>query len=309
MKTLYSLVAIAGLLSPAPAASQCRMSPAFNQPDEGGSRSIAVWSDDSSLLFGDALNVNTDGTRRSYSVSDFWGEHDALNNLCNAMGDACDGLNSAQLRERRLLTQRAAAAGWPAGLLRQTQLSSSIIPMPNGRPCPAVNGYLVSATALHRPHISDVCDLANYVDALEVPALVLPKPARHAGPTPFQARGAEVGDLIVAANTDGSRLAYGVVGDLGPSRELGEASIAMNGALLGRTEQPTNYNHVRGRGDAYRGRGWGVPFAYVLIFPRTRDEASPYMQRDRIEAAARQRFERWGGVARLTACRASYHPR
>lgn len=307
MKSLVNLAAIVALLSATPAGAQCRMSPAFNQPDEGGARSIPVWADNGSLLFGSALNVNTDGTRRSYSVSDFWGEREALNNLCNAMSDACAGLNSAQLRERRLLTQHAAAAHWPADLLRQTRLSPAIIPMPNGRPCPEVGGYLVSATALHRPRISDSCDIANYVDALEVAALVLPKPPRRGEQTPFQARGAQVGDLIVAANADGSHLTYGVVGDLGPARELGEASIAMNGALLGRTEQPANYNHVRGRGE-YRGRGWQVPFAFVLIFPRSRDEASPLMQRDRIDAAARQKFEQWGGVARLTACRGSYRP-
>lgn len=284
------------------------MTRAFDQPDADGKRSVPVWSGGNALLFGTSLNVNTDGTRRSYSVSDFWGERHALNNLCNAMADACGGLNRDQLRQRRILTQRAAAQGWPRDLLRQTRLSPNIIPMPNGRPCAEVDGYLVSATALHRRVITDPCDLSNYVDALAVPALVLPKRIRPGVETRFEIRGARVGDLVAAASADGSRIVYGVVGDSGPARELGEASIAMNGALLGKTQLPTNYTHVRGR-SPYAGQGWQVPFAYVLVFPRTRNTDSPYMERSRIEAAAERRFQEWGGRARLNHCRSEYRGR
>jgi hypothetical protein len=47
--------------------AECKMSPAFDQPDEDGTTTTAVWQDLSkaALLFADALKVNTDGTRRS----------------------------------------------------------------------------------------------------------------------------------------------------------------------------------------------------------------------------------------------------
>jgi hypothetical protein len=179
-----------------------------------------------------------------------------------------------------------------------------MIPFKGGKPCPAVDGFLVSATALHRPSVSDPCDLANYVDALEVPALVIPGGVKGK-PSAFAERDVRIGDLAVAMLPDGTKHVHAVVGDTGPSDQLGEASIALNGKLLGKTAAPKNYNEVRGRG-AFAGRGWVVPRAVVLIFAKSRDSKAPFMSSDRIDAAAKGRFEKWGGVARLTACRAAY---
>jgi hypothetical protein len=283
------------------------MSRAFTQPDRdapGGA--TAVWSDapGSALFFAESLNVNTDGTRRSYSVDDFWGVQSALNNLCNAMRDRCAGLSTAQMRERRILTQRAFANGWPADQLSRTRISRNIIPFRDGRPCPTVGGFLVSATALHRPVVTDVCDITNYVDALEVAALVLPgNPS--GGESGFSARGARVGDLVVTMLPDGTRPVFAVVGDTGPPNDLGEGSVALNGRLLGKTRPPLNYTEVRGR-PPFGGRGWQVPRALVLVFPRTRDVSDPYLTTARIDEAVARRFEDWGGVARLKACAAEY---
>lgn len=151
-----------GALAQAPA---CEMTFAFWQADKDarGGRT-AVWTDAAgNLMFIEKLNVNTDGTRRSYSVADFWGETRAINNLCNAMSDACAGLTRDQLRERRIATQDAAKAGWPAEKLKAVRLSPSIIPMPGGKPCPEVDGYLVSATSLRVPRVTDACAIENYV--------------------------------------------------------------------------------------------------------------------------------------------------
>lgn len=283
----------------------CEMARAFGQPDNDGARVVPVWEGDRSLLFGEALNVNTDGTRRSYSVSDFWGETSAINNLCNAMSDACADLSQAQLRQRRILTQQAHAQGWPANLLSATRISPSIIPFRNGRPCPETGGFLVSATALHRPSVSDVCDLSNYVDSLAVAAIVLPKRANANVATPFENRGARVGDLVVVMSRDGSQIHYAVVGDLGPPDELGEGSVALAGRLLGKTRPPANYREIRGR-PPYQGQSWNVSRAYVLILSGTRDTQQPYMSQGRIDEAGRLAFERWGGRPRLEACRVAY---
>jgi hypothetical protein len=117
-------VAVAVALCVRPILGQeCGMSRAFMQQDGNApTGATAVWSDPkgTALLFIESLNVKTDGTRRSYSVDDFWGEKVALNNLCNAMDDACAGLDADGKRARRIVTQKAHAAGWPADLLKQT---------------------------------------------------------------------------------------------------------------------------------------------------------------------------------------------
>jgi hypothetical protein len=289
---------------------ECRMSRAFEQPDANAPRrATEVWADAgaSSLFFVESLNVNTDGTRRSYSVDDFWGTRNALNNLCNAMSDKCAGLGNAGMRNRRIITENAFRRGWPAEELRQTRISPNIIPFKGGKPCPPVGGFLVSATALHKPVVTDVCDITNYVDALDVAALVLPGNPRG-GQSGFAERGARVGDLVVAMLPGATTPAYAVVGDTGPATELGEGSVALNGRLLGKTAEPRNYNEVRGR-SPFAGRGWQVPRALVLVFPATRDTSNPYMTTPRINEAAARRFETWGGVARLRACAAAYPTR
>lgn len=294
-------------------AESCDMALGFAQPDRGGARTIAVWQDagKKALLFADTMNVNTDSTRRSYSVSDFWGENEkdgAINNLCNAMSDACAGLNPDGLRSRRVLTQRARDAGWPAAMLAQTRISPSIIPFKDGRPCPEVNGFLVSATALHRADIADACDIDNYVDALVTSAIVLPKRSARNQPTAFEQRGARIGDLAAVLSGDGKILKFAVVGDMGPSRELGEVSVALAGALLGKSQAPVNYREIRGR-EPFKGKGWTVGNTFVLVFPGTRPGSSPYLSQSRIDKDGETALASWGGLSRLRACASSYKPR
>lgn len=278
---------------------QCAMTHAFDQADKDAAKGTTpVWSDEEgNLMFIAPLNVNTDGTRRSYSVSDFWGQTNALNNLCNAMSDGCEGLGKEALKRRRLMTQAAAAAQWPKDQLAATNLSSQIIPMPGGKPCAEVDGFLVSSTALHKPVVSNACDISNYIDALKVPALVIPKDPKG-GQSLFSKRGAKVGDLVIAMPSDTSRTVPGVVGDTGPVNLLGEASIAMNAKLLGKTVEPKNYPDVL--------KGWQAPRSFVLIFAKSRNTADPCMTQARIEPEAVKRFDAWGGQARARACVKAY---
>lgn len=283
----------------------CQMALAFEQADEdarGGK--TAVWLDakKSALFFVEKLNVNTDGTSRSYSIDDFWGESVALNNLCNAMNGKCAELkNEMAKRGRRILTQKAAADGWPRGLLEKTRISESIIPFNNGKPCPTVNGFMVSATALHKTEITDNCDSSNYVDALVTPAIVIPKNPKG-GVSEFHARGARVGDLVVTMLPGSASPVFAVVGDTGPINSLGEGSLALNGRLLGKKEAPKNYREVRGKAPFNIKDSWVVPPTAVLIFPSTRNLDAPYITPQRIDEATRPIFESWGGVERLSAC-------
>lgn len=289
-------------------AVDCGMAEAFRQKDGNARNGVTpVWAtpDNSALLFVEKLNVNTDGTRRSYAVDDFWGETRALNNLCNAMSDACAGLSKEGLRQRRLLTQQAQADGWPAAALKQTRIASSIIPFRDGKPCPRVDGFLVSATALRKPGASDPCDIGNYADALTTPALVIPRNPSAQTLSGFAARHAKVGDLAVAMLPGSGNPVYAVVGDTGPAGELGEGSIALNGRLLGKTAPPANYREVRGL-PPFAGKAWTVARAAVLIFPATRDGGDPYLTPARIDPAAARLFADWGGVERLSACVDAY---
>lgn len=309
MRAIWTIAVLAMAAQGAAAETRCDMKVGFQQPDNDGQTTLAVWQDDkvSGLLFAETLHVNTDGTRRSYDVQDFWGDARAVNNLCNAMSDKCAGMDEPRLRARRIATQTARAHGWPAAELAATKIDPGIIPLRNGKPCPEIDGYLVSATALTNPKVSDECDLARYVDSVVVPALVLPRRAKNGGPTPFEIRKAGKGDLAVAISADGKRRTYAVVGDLGPARELGEGSIALAGALLGRTAEPASYREVRGK-PPYQGKGWDVK-GTVLIFPGSADTKAPYVTKARIDAAAASLFEAWGGAARLEACRLAYKPR
>jgi hypothetical protein len=304
MKLARTLAAaLAGLsLLHVVSAADCGMSLAFRQPDEGGKTMVPVWQDDArtALLFAEALKVNTDGTKRSYSVDDFWGKRVAINNLCNAMSDACKGLTQKEKEARVALTQKAKAGGWPADLLRQTKIDSRIIVFRDGKPCPEVDGFLVSATALENQKVSDRCDLSRYIDAIAVSAIVLPG-RLHSTPTGFETRNAKIGDLVVVLTPKSDRPMFAVVGDIGPATELGEASVALNGALLGKTQEPENYDAVK--------RQWGVPAAFVLVLPGTRDIAEPFLTQPRIDQAGRQAFERWGGMERFAACRLAYRNR
>lgn len=286
--------------------SGCDLQASFKQPDDGGAKNVEVWAGGThaALFYGGGLHVNTDGTTRSYSVGDFWGENTAVNNLCNAMSDACAGLSSNQLRDRRILTQKAKAEGWPKQLTVQTKISPSIIPFKANKPCPEVGGYLVSATALINPTVHDVCDPKSYADAMHVSAIVLPGRI-HGKPTEFEKSGAGIGDLVAMLSADGARVVYAVVGDTGPSKQLGEGTIALAGALLGKTAEPANYREVRGK-KPYQGKGWDVPAAYTLIFPGSRDSGDPYMTQDRINQAGAEALQKWGGVETLKACRDKY---
>jgi hypothetical protein len=294
-------------------AAECTMSADFQQINQSvPSGKTSVWSsaDKQSMLWVGALNVNTDGTRRSYSVDDFWGEKTALNNLCNAMDDACANLNTSQMRDRRIATQEAYKAGWPKDQLKSVKISSSIIPFKDGKPCPLVEGYLVSATALHKTNITDVCDINNYADALTTSAIVIPKNTSSVNATTgkldvklseFAKRNAKVGDLVVTILPGKEQVHFAVIGDTGPAKKLGEGSIALNGRLLNRTSEPVNYKQIRDDK-----QGLYVNKSVVLIFPGTRDVPSPFMTQSRIDEESAKVFAKWGGVDRLKACAEKY---
>lgn len=301
------LVAVAALLPIQAYAQQCNMSYRFTRPDDNGATSIRVWTDpDKAALFGGSLHVNTDGTKRSYKVEDFWGARDAVNNLCNAMSDNCASLDTeSKLRARRIMTEKAKAGGWQPADLAATKIDPQIIPSgQDGKPCPEKDGFLVSATALINPTVTDVCNPQRYADSMSVPAIVLPRRDKDGKPTQFESNGATVGDLVVVATADLDKVAFAVIGDTGPRRELGEGSIALAKSLLLKTADPVNYRDIRGK-SPYR-TSWDVPRTLTLVFSNSRRPGRPFFTRDEIVQAASTKFAEWGGIERLRACAREY---
>lgn len=290
----------------------CDLSPAFTQPSEdapGGQTQVRKTPDGKALVFISGLYINTDGAVRSYKVSDFWGGKDALNNLCNAMSDKCDGLTTEpQLRNRRVITQAAEKAGWPADQLKATKIDPSIIAFNSaGKPCTDANGFLVSATSLPASTNADSCSHDRYIDALKVSAIVLPrdpkdpKDSKKRIPSGFSKLNAKQGDLVAVWRPGQDTVHFAVIGDHGPAKKLGEASIALNGRLLGKTNEPVNYRELRGK-EPFVGKGWSVDRAVTVVFANTRDGTQAFTSQERIDEATKPLFEAFGGLDRLKAC-------
>ena len=65
------------------------------------------------------------------------------------------------------------------------------------------------------------------------------------GSNPVKNFGVDIGDLLVALNPKTGLVSSAVVGDSGPEDNLGEGSVALNMALLGKTVQPSNYSEAK----------------------------------------------------------------
>lgn len=156
-------------------------------------------------------------------------------------------------------------------------------------------GYFVAATTLQHantPARADGCKPASFIDAEEVPFLVLPKGG-------FGKVG--IGDIAVARlkQNGNDRLVYGLIADAGPPHRLGEGSVAMNASLLGKGEQPV-LNMRQAWALDIEGRA-----VAMLVLGGTRSQLNSNYSRANVEAVAKRAFERWGGgnpLARFDAC-------
>jgi hypothetical protein len=177
--------------------------------------------------------------------------------------------------------------------------NNDIVPQDRqGYPCmqdrgSAYAGYFVAATSLKQiaPTREDGCSPQRYLDAETVPYFVLPKGGFGE---------VRVGDIVIAQINQGGtvRMVYGLVGDAGGVR-LGEASVAFNASLLGKST---------GLMLSLR-ETWAVdidgPKVAVLVLGGTREKLNGLYNFSNISAVARSEFARWGGadaIKRLEAC-------
>ena len=302
---VIAAVALVVAATPSPAQQPaCGFHRVFVRPDEDGLGKIWVYEGAPSSAIGGAkplafvspLKVNTDGTRISYKVDDPRAANGAINDIRYAFNDPSRPISDFEAIAR---------ANWLPVAQVWRVLSPDIIerdkrPGKEGRPCIDADNYLVSMTAdssvAGGGNREGDCDQTKWIDALTVPAIVLPTPTRRR-PSEFDQRGALTRSVAVAMTLAGPRrLALGIVGDLGPEDRLGEASVAMNRILNGLASS----DNPRSGADA--DERFQAETSLVFVLPGE-DNRLPYpVTGARAGAFAKARFDAWGGESRLQAC-------
>ena len=169
-----------------------------------------------------------------------------------------------------------------------------------GKPCITQDGYLVSMTSDVSVdggwnHVGD-CDQTKWIDALTMPAIVLPKKTA-AIPSQFNSFEIKKRSLVVALSKSPShKTVFGIVGDYGPAKEIGEANIAMNRALNGLpdNDQPKHRQDVITRFQAGR--------TAILLFPGSDFILGRPITGSRITTAGEEALSKFGGADKLVNC-------
>jgi hypothetical protein len=284
--------------------AECGFQLSFTRPDERGTTTVKVFrgkpvpelGDIRPLLFITTLKVNTDGTKISYHVRDVTGRRCqsnpsatpcAINNVRNAFTDSDRPVS---------VFEAVRDAGFPNPKTWQV-LSESIIEKnkQTKKPCITPDGYLVSMTAdvaVDGGHNrAGDCDQSKWIDALTAPAVVLP------GGSQFFAQNVKKRSLVVGFSRSATnRTVYGIVGDVGPDDEIGEANIAMNRKLNGLAEddQPKHRQDAIDRFQAGR--------TAVLLFPGSEFVLKRPITGERITEAGESALTRFGGTEKVYRC-------
>jgi len=190
------------------------------------------------------LAVNTDGAPNSYHPRDFLGRSLAINRIDN--GIAIRGNGSLTLDQKIAAFDRWRDTGWTEVPGYSFSWKNVIAADAGGKPCVfssgPYEGYFGSLTALQNglsTATAGECQAANQLDQRFIPAIVMRGDAN-----PLKSFGARVGDLVVAINPANGRTVAAVVGDAGNGERIGEGSVALNMALLGKTTLPTTYTEA-----------------------------------------------------------------
>jgi len=153
---------------------------------------------------------------------------------------------------------------------------------PNGRPViqtkddPAP-GYYVSMTSLYDSSIANESNPRRFVDAANVPYVVLP---------PEGFKHAKLGDFAIVMNLENGKVAGGIVADeSAPELPMGEGSIAL-AKMLGIDSNP---------------RTGGTEREVVYVIYPASGNGKPRPSNE-IATASRAYFKKWGGSPKLHSC-------
>ncbi len=213
---------------------------------------VAVFRAPSGIVsFRADVDVNTDGALESYKADDL-GNFDggrlntrsALNTICNGVNirSASNALVFSASQCSRLIPEfeRIRDFGWlkpgenyvdfyAIALIPGTEVAGKN----KGKPCEK-DGFYVSQTARPIDSSKGVCDPARWVDALRIPAIVLPLDDRMA------AAGVRHHDVAAVRAAGGNAWHGAIVGDTNPKR-IGEGTVLLAMQLRGQSAIPANY--------------------------------------------------------------------
>lgn len=317
-----------GLLTGLPVHAFCGISNSFKQPDvEVVNRVPTVFQrtvlfDENVFVFSEAMRVNTDGTLRSYSVTDPWGSRCdrrrnpdsigkdplplgcAMNTICNGLYVVVPNPNGGMQKIKddqckRLIQEFnriKAAPGWrpsdgsridPFGVEMKT----------THEPCMDAGGKFMTSTASTRSGIGGgSCSQSKYLDAL-VPSIVVPRcwTAEYSAANPRICEqrlpqnvkpNLTPGDLVALAPRAGGDPIFAVIGDTGPHRKLGEASVGLLMKAAGASQPRTYLETQRLDGQAF----------HVVIFRNSKFAGSLTPTNvASMEAQASAKFVAWAG--------------
>jgi hypothetical protein len=262
------------------------------------------------------LDVNTDGTARSYHPMDPHGGSRAFNNMANAITrlvypsgqeETCKPRRGECYMRFIRAFEAARDANWD---MRGTARIETrwIIPWRHdpalGRAVPCTirdgrfAGYFVSQTSRAFDPARDECDQARYIDSFGLNGVVIPQDAR------WQSRGVVLDefDLVAVRSRETGAIRYAIVGDRGPNGKMGEGTIALAASLRDRTLSGSEpYAEIRKLqlGD--------VDYVFFPTFDARRREPGPVTQ-EKIDRLGAEAFRQWGGTGRLEACATTAPP-
>lgn len=225
---------------------------------------------DGLVTFKTNVDVNSDGALQSYKIDDLGFLENGHIQTNSALNTICNGVNIRRpdhgvlfgVKQCVSLIQefkRIRDFGWLRDGENYVEFYA-IARIPGtetagksrGKPCEK-DGYYVSQVARAMDSSKPVCDPDHWVDALRIPAIVLPLDAK------MKATGVALHDLAVIRLANGKRVGA-IVGDTNPA-VIGEATVIANMRLKGMTSPPANYRATV---------ALAIDAAEYVVFPGTR---------------------------------------
>jgi hypothetical protein len=300
------LLALLGslILSPgALAAPQCSLVGRYEN------NSVPVYrTTDGLVTFKADIDVNTDGALQSYKIDDLGfflpngrvQTNSALNTICNGVNIRRPNhtllFSAGQCAQLIPEFERIRAFGWLRNGENYVQFygiarvpGSETPGESRGRPCEK-DGFYVSQVARAMNPSKPVCDPEHWVDALRIPAIVLPIDAR------MEAQGVRLHDLAIIRLPTGKRVGA-IVGDTNP-KKIGEATVIANMRLRDQTAPPANYRQtLRLKFETSAGAEYVVFPGTKSLLPNLSNASDPDIQ-----AKAAELFERFNLAQRPRLC-------
>jgi hypothetical protein len=197
-------------------------------------------------VFKAPLAVNTDGAPTSYHPEDFRGQTRAINRIDNGIAIRRTSGPSLSVAEKVEVFDRWRSGNWQVPSGYRITWQNVIAADEQGNPCVfqqgEYKGYFGSLTAVKNGlsgSAAGECQVKNQLDQRYIPAIVL-----RGNSNPLRTYGARTEDLVLAMTSTGDVVIPAIIGDTGDGNRIGEGSVALNMALMGKVDQPTTYSEA-----------------------------------------------------------------